>query len=1328
MLFRKHNLTNLIHLITIITGLVSHVTPKKCLEHLNVSQQHFRVENNNELETWNLTLETSQESLGHQLITHTFAIFLKEVLGYDAVQVVSYPIHYNVNSTTDILRRLSGTELMVENGAVFMSPLSNNTHKIPETMINVAVWPSPEMELEKWNTPGIFLENCGHLGFVGRFGWFIPKLPVTDKYPTVEYWRTFRTNTSLTELFNLEDSDYQNATTHLAWNPQTERFYCHEAFCESGMFTPDVCRNDFSNSGRSKCAILLASYPESSMFLPEEISSLGLRVMVIWLGPNLESFVRHLVSKYQQPEGLTTTNRAVMFFSWDPTRLTSELDLISISFPTCTGGVHCRYESLRLEKFVSSKLKLGAKLAFEAAHRLSITYEEYKKMMEMYTNVTNELENEVVPYTNGEKTKSVVEHAACQWMKENKLVWESWEPKGGNGKTPLFIGGIFPISGSYTARGILVAAQMATIAVNHNNSVLKDYELSMHVYDGQCRADKVMKGFIDFIRLPTFPSMAGILGPACSDTAEPLAGVATHFKTVVISYSAEGSSFSDRDKYPYFFRTIGENKQYQHVYLDLFRQLSWTRVASLTEEGQKYAEYVSSLQDLLQENHIAFIANRKFPKDRPALNMSQYLQDLKSKKAKIIIGDFYDHAARAVMCEAYHQKMTAREGFVWFLPVWFLKDWYDTNKHNQYDEKENIPCNTTEMIQAINGHLSLQYAYFAPEDHLMQESVNVSQWRNRYDQNCQSKNISTSDYAGYAYDAIWTYAYALDKLLEKNHSLITNLHADKTTNELVRIISETDFHGVSGHIKFVGGPSRISTIHVVQWYNRTTNIVGTWYPKKASDQSDGSTATAGHLALKKELIKWLTPDQSVPNDGSEPPTKCVLETLASALDVTCEVAIVIANVIGFGILGFILVICFLVIKRRYDKKVQMTQDYFKALGIDILSATNVSALDKWEVPRDRVVINRKLGEGAFGTVYGGECFFDDRGWVAVAVKTLKVGSSCEQKLDFLGEAEVMKRFEHKNIVRLLGVCTKNEPIYTIMEFMLYGDLKTYLLARRHLVNEKNCEESDEISSRRLTSMSLDVARALSYLAELKYVHRDVACRNCLVNASRVVKLGDFGMTRPMYENDYYRFNRKGMLPVRWMAPESLALGIFTPMSDVWSFGVLLYEIITFGSFPFQGKSNNEVLDYVKLGNTVSIPSGVKPQLEQLLKGCWSIDAQKRPAAAVIVEFLANNPRIISPSLDMPLASVQLEGTDQLEIQIPDRIFNRKAGSTAVRNGGKGMPKATRESRDMIGNNLSASGEENIPLTGQKTYGNRNQTQSSYVSLHHEPSSVEADLI
>lgn len=165
---------------------------------------------------------------------------------------------------------------------------------------------------------------------------------------------------------------------------------------------------------------------------------------------------------------------------------------------------------------------------------------------------------------------------------------------------------------------------------------------------------------------------------------------------------------------------------------------------------------------------------------------------------------------------------------------------------------------------------------------------------------------------------------------------------------------------------------------------------------------------------------------------------------------------------------------------------QVQEKYMKSLGLD-LQETDSSSL--WEIPRDRVVINRKIGEGAFGTVYGGEAFFPEKGWLAVAVKTLKVGSSTEVKLDFLSEVEVMKRFDHKNIIKLLAVCVKCEPVLTVMEFMLYGDLKTYLLARRHLVNDQKYEDSEEISSKKLTAMALDVGRALSYLAQLKYVHR-----------------------------------------------------------------------------------------------------------------------------------------------------------------------------------------------------------------------------------------------
>ncbi|PRD19951.1 UNVERIFIED_CONTAM: Gabbr1 [Trichonephila clavipes] len=151
--------------------------------------------------------------------------------------------------------------------------------------------------------------------------------------------------------------------------------------------------------------------------------------------------------------------------------------------------------------------------------------------------------------------------------------------------------------------------------------------------------------------------------PACSDTVEPIAGVAKHFNTIILSYSAEGALFSNRDKYPYFFRTIPENNQFRYVYMKLFKKLGYQRVAALTEDGQKYPEYLSYLQDSMESNGMTFLVNRKFPRDRDNLDMRPYLKDLKDKGAKIIIGDFFDYAARSVMCAAYKMPERARKQF-----------------------------------------------------------------------------------------------------------------------------------------------------------------------------------------------------------------------------------------------------------------------------------------------------------------------------------------------------------------------------------------------------------------------------------------------------------------------------------------------------------------------------------------------------------------------------------------------------------------------------------------------------------------------------------------
>nr|XP_023022017.1 receptor-type guanylate cyclase gcy-18-like [Leptinotarsa decemlineata] len=1107
----------------------------------------------------------------------------------------------------------------------------------PPATINLEVWASPDYDTFAKE----LVKEVGSVGPPGRFGWFIPgelDFPVKEYYNKYiweksiqEVHWSFFMDRNLVHYFDM-DNDMLQMIEDNSFNKdpsQDDEYVCLMPPCVKSMYTPKQCEN-------TPCAILLAPQYNSTKFLIKQVDETGLLVKILWLGDNFQSALNeikgiHLLENVHHNK----PKKSVVFFHWFPSEVvTNENHFISVQFKNnelynFTRGINgsgYKYEMQRLVKLAWSKIENNAQPLYIALRHFKLTEDDYLHLLRMY-----------------EKSEQSVPEIACTWMKENQQVWNSW--KHGTQKAVIYIGGIFPMSASsYNGGGIARGAMIAAQAVNNNHTLLNDYELKLLVSDGKCQTDSVMKNFIDFIvTREYYNNLVGVLGPACSETVEPIAGVSKFYHILIISYSAEGASFSNRKKYPYFFRTIGENQHYKHVYLALFQRFGWKRVAALTEDGQKYTEYISLMSDDLEKDGIKFIANKKFPRDKSSEDMKYYLADLKNRRARIIIADVIENVARTVMCEAYKQEMTAKEGYVWFLPIWLDPNWYDTDAHNN-NSSEVVNCTTKEMIEAIAGYFSMTHAYFAKDDSIMQENITVGEWRKKND-----LRIKNANYAGFAYDAVWTYALALNELVNTDPEALSVLHSESTTNKLVRIVEKTDFDGVSGRIKFRGGPSRFSFITIVQWYNNKTNTIGHFYPNLTEYEPE---ILGGELKLNETLLKWFTSDGNIPKDGTLPPPSCAVDGLARAFNVECQTAWIILNII-IAILFIMSVMgaCYYM-KRKYDLKVEKTKNYMRSLGIPF-NLTSASDLDKWEIHRESVVINRKLGEGAFGTVYGGEADLPSTGWTAVAVKTLKMGSTTEEKLDFLSEAEAMKRFDHKNIVKLLGVCTKEEPVYTIMEFMLYGDLKTYLLARRHLVKNKNIEEYEEISPKRLTNMALDVARGLSYLAEIKFVHRDIASRNCLVNAQRTVKIGDFGMTRAMFENDYYKFTRRGMLPVRWMSPESLALGVFTPASDVWSFGVLLYEIITFGSFPFQGKSNTQVLEIVKEGQTLEIPRGIKPQLDGLIRSCWKREAKERPTASQMVEFLANNPRLLTPCLEGPISSLQIGDSDQLEMVLKD---------------------------------------------------------------------------
>uniref|UniRef100_A0A672Z5R0 Tyrosine-protein kinase receptor n=1 Tax=Sphaeramia orbicularis TaxID=375764 RepID=A0A672Z5R0_9TELE len=272
--------------------------------------------------------------------------------------------------------------------------------------------------------------------------------------------------------------------------------------------------------------------------------------------------------------------------------------------------------------------------------------------------------------------------------------------------------------------------------------------------------------------------------------------------------------------------------------------------------------------------------------------------------------------------------------------------------------------------------------------------------------------------------------------------------------------------------------------------------------------------------------------------------------------------------------------------------------------------------DEWEVAREKISLSRELGQGSFGMVYEGiaKGVVKDEPETRVAIKTVNESASMRERIEFLNEASVMKEFNCHHVVRLLGVVSQGQPTLVIMELMTRGDLKSYLRSLR----PKEWSSLSLPPLKKMLQMAGQIADGMAYLNANKFVHRDLAARNCMVAEDFTVKIGDFGMTRDIYETDYYRKGGKGLLPVRWMSPESLKDGVFTTNSDVWSFGVVLWEIATLAEQPYQGLSNEQVLRFVMEGGLLEKPQNCPDMLFELMRMCWQYNPKMRPAFVEII--------------------------------------------------------------------------------------------------------------
>ncbi|XP_030045590.1 insulin-like growth factor 1 receptor [Microcaecilia unicolor] len=324
-------------------------------------------------------------------------------------------------------------------------------------------------------------------------------------------------------------------------------------------------------------------------------------------------------------------------------------------------------------------------------------------------------------------------------------------------------------------------------------------------------------------------------------------------------------------------------------------------------------------------------------------------------------------------------------------------------------------------------------------------------------------------------------------------------------------------------------------------------------------------------------------------------------------------------VLLFLIVVLILSFCIIHKKRNTDRLGNGV--LYASVNPEYFSAADMYVPDEWEVPREKITMSHELGQGSFGMVYEGiaKGVVKDEPETRVAIKTVNESASMRERIEFLNEASVMKEFNCHHVVRLLGVVSQGQPTLVIMELMTRGDLKSYLRSLRP-DNESSAGQSPP-TLKKMIQMAGEIADGMAYLNANKFVHRDLAARNCMVAEDFTVKIGDFGMTRDIYETDYYRKGGKGLLPVRWMSPESLKDGVFTTHSDVWSFGVVLWEIATLVEQPYQGMSNEQVLRFVMEGGLLEKPDNCPDMLFELMRMCWQYNPKMRPSFLEIINSI-----------------------------------------------------------------------------------------------------------
>ena len=286
-------------------------------------------------------------------------------------------------------------------------------------------------------------------------------------------------------------------------------------------------------------------------------------------------------------------NRSVLVYHYTHSLLLAKFDMDNVNFPDCRLGDNsteylCSYELHTINKFVWRHMRKSSTSLDRIFSSIDFNYDTFNTLIKEYSY---------------HREGSSISDIACGWINRHPDIWSRW--KLHKQKVTLYIVGMFPLSTSdrhvrFQAPAAAVSLIKAVTDIQEDPTILKDYTVKYVLLQGACDRDKVLISIINYIQLNDIKRLIGIVGPACSDTVIPLAGVAEQFHIPIISYGAEGAIFTDKKEYPYFFRTIPENSIFKYVYHDLFNKMGWRNIGSLAEDGQRYSEYITPTRQILE--------------------------------------------------------------------------------------------------------------------------------------------------------------------------------------------------------------------------------------------------------------------------------------------------------------------------------------------------------------------------------------------------------------------------------------------------------------------------------------------------------------------------------------------------------------------------------------------------------------------------------------------------------------------------------------------------------------------------------------------------------